>query len=83
MIPFMDWINLLEQLTELRKLVYSWIKSNEEIHAEGPEQRSFSPCEVWGQAWWHVEAFWFTNLESLGILFLDYYGGFIYIGVPD
>ena len=27
MIPFLDWINLLEQLTELGKWVYLWIKS--------------------------------------------------------
>ena len=58
-------------------------KSDEEIHVQGPKQRSFLPCEVWGQAWWHVEAFWFTNLEALGALFLDFYGGFIYIGIPD
>ena len=58
-------------------------KSDGEIHVQGPKQRSFSPCEVRGQALWHVEAFWFTNLEALGTLFLDFYGGLIYIGIPD
>ena len=31
----------------------------------GPEQGSFCPTGVWGLAQWHVEVFWFTNLEAL------------------
>ena len=44
---------------------------------QGPEQRSLCPCGVWGPTWWHVGAFWFTNLEALQTVLLGFNGGFI------
>ena len=30
-----------------------------------PEQRSFCTCGTWVMAWWHMEVFWFPDVEAL------------------
>ena len=47
---------------------YQKIQINSQIKrytAQGPKQKSFCPGGVWRPAWWHMEVFWFTNLEGL------------------
>ena len=42
-----------------------WLTINEGFQRWGLRQRGFCPHGVWGLAWWHMEAVWFTNLEDL------------------
>lgn len=70
--------NLLEWLTEHRKTINSldyWFITKDIKRYKstarwrdmewGPKQWSFCPHGVWGSEQWHMEAFWFPELEAL------------------
>ena len=82
---FLGLINLLEQLTELRKPViwiHSWMKGFLGWDLKDLKCRSFCLHGIWGPAWQHVDVFWFTNLEvsepcPFGVLWKLHYIGMI------